>query len=484
MKKSVLIITLLLMFSFVTAHAEKYRHFFAYTDTLPQNGSVSADITIKNLKELEFLSCIDYENQPYDIKSITESILNSKIHIDINYKTRQDGKSAKIYAKTYTDTPLVLNSDLEIAAKAVFHIWIEYNFTNENSPYYCVLIKTPVNSNYYKLESISDNALKIYPSENTINNIKSTFEEVLRGNAALNEIDDEYTLSLNDSELKNTMQSFCDTSFGSIYALFSKNNANLKSQKNNFAQAVKRLNNIKLLSAKGIKLGFDFSKDNKLEKTSYEFNIDTNIFKVYYAATGIKMPADPNAPRPIINAANSDIQIKLNIDAVYKTNYTKFKIPHPSADRTTDLFDTDKYYLTYTTTDETDAVYNSITFGYTGLNKTFGGIPYLPLRPLVNSFGITDDLITWNDGCTNIFGNSDVPFESLQIYENSDEILCDGNTCKLSSPVITENGTMYVPEDFVLKFLNAKITEYTISYDEFFKNYRTYVRMQKLSFEG
>lgn len=483
MKKSALLITILIILSSISAYAQNYTKLFGYTEVLPQRGSASLDISFENMKEFEFLTALKGTFEPFDIKSIAESILDSKIHIDISYRTQQNNKIAKIYAKAYADAPLLLSNDLKITANAVFHIWADYNFTSENSPYYRILIKSPIDGKFYMLESTAADSIKIYPSEKRNQKLKYAFENALRGNSGLIENDGEYTLTLNDSELKNTLKTLTSQHYNTLFLFFNGKNSD-RSNYNGYMQEIKkaldRLETIQILGNRGIKLGFKFSKNSMLEKLSAELDIDTNIFKLYYASTGKAMPADPNAAKPVINAYNSDISLKIKADAVFKTNYINFKTPSPSSEEIVDLYRDKEYSLTYTTNDVYISPYEIILFKYTGLTKNFNGVPYIPLRSMMNALGLSDDLILWQNNHTEITGNIFVPFQRVQIFENSQTVYADGNEVLLSSPVMTESGTLFVPEDFVTKIIDAGVLDYTTSYYKDYGDYYTTVRIERI----
>ncbi len=484
MKKTAVLTLILFILSAFTAHAHNYSELFGYTELLPKRGSVSVDVTMESLKELEFLTQLKDLASPFDLKSIAESLFNTKIHIDINYRTQQNKKIAKVYAKAYADAPLLLSEDLKINANAVFHIWADCNFTSENSPYYRILIKSPINGKYYMLESAAEDAVKIYPSEMRIQKLKYAFEDALRGNSSILENGGVFTLSLTDSDLKNTLKALTDQSFNALYLFFNGSDTdrtNYIGYMNELRSAVKRLEPIRILGSRGIKTSLTINKDKQLERATYEFNINTNIFKLYYASTGKEMPADPNAQKPIVNADNSDVIFKLGIDALYKTNYMDFKSPSPKEDDIIDVYRDKEYSITYTTNDTYVSPYEILNFKYGGVMKSFDGVPYIPLRAMLNSLGVPDESITWNDsGAVIVNGNALVPFDSLEIYENTSTVVSDGNTVILNHTIVSEDGIMYVPQDFVKKVIDAKLVDCSTAYYSDFERYYTTVRIERI----
>lgn len=483
MKKTAVITLILFVLSAFTAYADNYTELFGYTELLPKRGSVSADVTLESLKELEFLTRFKDAARPFDIKSITESLLNSKIHIDVNYRTQQNRKIARIYAKAYADAPVLLNEDLKINANAVFHIWADCNFTRKNSPYYRILIKSPLNGKYYMLESTAEDAVKIYPSERRVQKLKYAFEDALRGNSSILENDGVYTLSLTDSDFKGTLKALTDQSYNALYLFFNGSDSdrtNYIGYMNELRSAVKRLEPIRILGKGGIKTSLKINKDNQLEKASYEFNINTNIFKLYYASTGKEMPADPNAEKPVVNADNSDVALKIGVDAHYKTSYTDFKSPSPREEEIIDVYRDKQYSVTYTTNDTYVSPYEILSFRYDGVMKSLGGVPYIPLRAMLNTLGVPDENITWNESGTTVKGNAFVPFADLKFSENSPDVLVDGVTVTLGHDIISEDGTAYVPEDFVKKVIDAKLLDCTTAYYGDFNRYCTVVRIERI----
>ena len=203
---------------------------------------------------------------------------------------------------------------------------------------------------------------------------------------------------------------------------------------------------------------------------------------MYYAITGDKLPTDPNVPRPIINVKNSDINLKVNIKSNFSEDYTNFSFPRPSKKLTQRVFEADDYEIEYTTSEENVSPYEVIEVSAEGFMPVINGVPYLPLRNMLNSLGVANENILWNDG--NIEIKDDVvpilPFRSIKLTENECDVLADDVGVVLNSPLITLNSIVYVPEEFVSKILDATVTGYTTIFDYERGIYKTTAGIERL----
>lgn len=477
-------LTLTYLLFCVTAFADRYDDLYSYTEFIPNQGSFSADISLENSSNFEYLKIFDESVAPYSMAEIVSGIANSKIHIEADYKI-QNRKNIKAYIKASSVSPIKMNDGLYIKANALFHIWVNMDFRNLKDPYYKITLKTPMSEKYFVFESTDKNAYLFYPAESRTKQITGSIQEALKENSRLTFENDTYQLTLDDRGFKNTLSYITENSYNYLYLLFNGTNADKEKHAKYKAElplAMSRLMNVKLLGNSGFMQNLKFDANGKIAESELNLDISTNIFKVYYAITGDKLPTDPNVPRPIINVKNSDLNLKFNMKLNFSEDYTNFSFPRPSKKLTHRIFDADDYEIEYTTSKENVSPYEIIKIEADGFMPVIDGTPYIPLRNMLNALGIANENILWNDG--NIEIKDEVvpilPFRSITLTENGCDVLADDVGVVLNSPLITLNSTAYVPEEFVSKILDATVTGYTTVFDYEKGIYKTTAGIERL----
>lgn len=468
----------------ITAFADRYDELYTYTDIFPKQGSVSADITLENFSDFEYLNIFNEYIAPYSMSSIVSGIANSKIHIDADYKI-QKSKIIKAYIKVQMSSPVKMNDELSISADAVFHIWVNMDFIDRNKPYYKITVKTPMTDKYFIFDSTDENAVIFYPTSNRIKKLKKVIQESLRVNSRLTSENNIYTLSVDDAGFKNVLEYIADTSYNHLF-LIANGNRDDTQKYNNFKEelpkAINRLKNIKLLGNSGISQKLIFNTEGKLCENELNLDLDTNIFKIYYAATGNTLPTDPNIPRPVINAKNSDLHMKINAKIIISDIYGEFSTPRISKDLAYNVFKPDDYSLEYTTDEQNPSPYEIISVINDGFLITDNGIPYIPLRKTLNALGVINENISWNDGAIEIIDDTApvLPFDNISMSEGNNMVVSDGICTYLDAPLITVNSEIYIPEDFVQKILDATILGYSTVYNYEVQKYQTITEIERL----
>lgn len=447
-----------------TAYADIYETLYKYSDSLYESGSVSADITVKNSGSFEFLSCLDEYIKPYSAAKIAEGIAGSRLHLDINYQTRKNRRILNAYIKAHAVSPITLNDDLSINADAVFHIWVNIDSTDSENPRHNITIKLPTSEKYYVLDSKFADRVSFYPSYLRTYTFKSGIESALRGNSRVTAAGNSYTVYMSDENLKGLFTCFADSSFKAIYSLFNGGRSSseiLSEGRESLMASLKRLEPIKVLGNAGLVHTLNFSEGGFLESSEMNIELDTNIFKLYYASTGKEMPTDPNAAKPAINADNSDVKMSISVSRTYSEEFNDFEYPQPSSDMMVDVYGIGKYSMTYTTDDKSNSPYETVSFTYSGFLQNDGETAYIPLRAALNSLGVNNSSIVWNEGNIFIEASVSLPFKSAAVTEGSCVVTKDGESVYLTKPPKSIDGVMYVPDDFFGKVLSAKILSCT-----------------------
>jgi len=482
------IIAFLILFTYLTfsisASADVFDDLFDYDSLVYDRGSFSSDITLSSDSTFEFLEVFDKQISPYSLKSIVQGITNSKMHIDADYSIKND-KIFKAHLKVTTYSPIKMNDGLKIDANAVFYIWINMNFVDSEKPYYKITLKTPMSEQYYVFCSDDENAILFYPAENRSELIKNTLQDGLRNNAKLIYNSEGYKLSVDDTTFKDTMEYLTKNGYKHLYLIANgslNDTEKYEKFKTELPKMIRRLKYIQLLGKDGISQQLTFDENRKLSESELNLDIDTNIFKVHYSITGEQLPVDPTVEKPIINAANSDIQLNIGIKTTYSSEYRDFFFPRPNSSLITNVFEGDEYSLEYTTTEEPSSPYETIEVITPEFTQTINGTPYIPLRTMLNSLGVNNQCIFWLDGNIEVFEEVApvLPFARITMSENSKTVICDGIPVTLSAPLIKINNSVYIPEDFVSKVLDATVLGYTTTYNHQDKKYYTTIEIERL----
>lgn len=464
-----------------TALANVYDDFFKYENFFPDYGSISMDISADNTSDLSFLSCLDEYIKPYSAAKIAKGIFDSKLHLDINYETRKNRRILKAYIKAYALAPLEFNSDLYVDAKAAFYIWVHLDYTNSEKTSYQITVKLPTSDKYYVFDSKYTDGVNFYPAYLRTQTLHNGLENAVRQNSSLGYSDGKYSLTVTDSNLKGLISQFFENSSEPLYSvtnggLYTPGDI-LKFREQTYA-ASQRMKNVGLLGASSLVSHFKFSEKGYIEDFDLTADLDTNIFKVYYASTGKKMPADPNAEKPAVNADNSDIKMLVNVSAHCTNEYTDFDFP--TGDSIYNVYENASYSLSYTTDAPKVSPYKTSTLTFGGFPVNKDGIAYLPLRPLLNTLGLDDSRIVWSEGNIRISAKSLLPFETVNVTEGNRTVNADATPIVLSAAPISLKGVMYVPDDFVTSVIKGRILGFSTVFDDIYGQYRTSVRIEHL----
>lgn len=482
------IISFLLLFTYLTfsisASADWFDDLFEHENLVYNKGSFSSDITLSTDSTFDFLEVFDEQMAPYSLKSMVQGIANSKIHIEADYSTQRD-EIFKAYLRVTTYSPIKMNENLSIDANAVFYVWVNMNFVNPKNPYYKITLKTPMSEQYYVFCSTDENAILFYPAKNRTEHIKSTLQDGLRNNAKLLYDSEGFKLSVDDTGFKNTLDYLTQNAFNYLYLTANGNSDDTQKYdkyKTELPKMIRRLKYIKLLGKNGITQKFAFDENKKLSNSELNIDIDTNIFKIHYSITGEQLPVDPTVEKPVINATNSDIKLNINIKTAYGSEFKDFYYPRPVSSLITNVFESDEYSLEYTTTEESSSPYEIIEVTTPGFTETINEIPYIPLRNMLNSLGVDDKSIFWSEGNIEVFEEIApvLPFKRITMSENSDTVNCDGIPVTLSAPLVKINDSIYIPEDFISKVLDATVLGYTTTYNHQEKIYYTAIEIERL----
>ncbi len=480
MKRFLSFFTALIVFLGITASANIYDDFFEYDELLPEYGQISADISISNNSDMTFLNCFDEYTKPYEAKNVVLGILSSKLHLDINYTTRKNRRVLKAYIKAYAESPIELSEDLYIDAKSTTHLWVHFDSTESENPKYQITLKLPASDKYYLFDSKYSDGAFIYPSFLKTQTLRNAVQNALRLNSRLGYSGNTYTLAIDDTGVKNAFDYLFNNSFEAVYAVFNGTNtppSEISNEQTRATEASQRLKNISVLGNSPLTAEFALN-GTTAEHVDLKINLDTNIFKLYYASTGKNMPIDPNAEKPAINADNSDIKMTLGINADIKNNYTDFDFPDTK--NAYNIFQNSTYSMTYTTSASKVSPYKTSVLEFNGFPKIENKTVYLPLRPLLNAVGLQDNFIIWNEGNIHINSNSLFPYRHVSVTAGNTCINADDSKILLSAPPVLKGSVLYVPEDFVSAVIKGKILQYTTSFDDFSAKYKTRAEIEHL----
>ncbi len=504
--KRICLALFIMLFTATSAFASEsaFNEFKKIADNEMYSGTITYSFDNKLLKSLDFMSDLQAEinkdgvyyspfGSMFDYKSVAESLFDAKYNASITYSLSKDYKKFEASYEVTCNAPVTVNKNFKNTSEFVTRMWIKYDLSNAEKPYYDVIYEYPFMGKYMHISSDNMNddntyndLTECFVNSDFIKEYRNSLFDIIKNTAAVERSGNKFTVKITDGGFKEILNGTVKIYTAKFKEYYEKNAAsedlnNFKTFMSDAKVLANEIMHVPFIGSDGITVTID-TDGRKVNSVNVAADVDTNVKKIADAVdtaitklnvkgekaenyTGLfdGVETDIEDPFKVITEQNSDIKCKINVKYEYKDFNKKVKIIYPKLDGTNTFdFSANDPDFGYTNYDEND--YASIDVDKAPY--AVDGTIYIPLKPLLNECGIEPDNITYtqNGSAAAIaaIGNTNSKFNfGMAVFNiGVNSVVIDGEEYYLSAPVIETDGMTYVPSDFLYRF-GGELTDMT-----------------------
>lgn len=455
----------------VTAFGLDASTLFEALSTEVLSAELTSEITLKLNQPLGFMEGMaeDGLTAPFDPQMLVEGLFETNGKMSGAYEMSEDYKKLKMAMEMELNLPIAINEDLKNTTWMRMGMWLEWDFSDLEKPVYRLITKTPVDSNYMVLDmagmmqDADADALKKLDSILTEENIQAmseTMQEVLEEHAKVELSRGVYTATLDDAGMKAYLKEMLSGDFVTQYSQLEGDvQAEALAAVKGFVEA---LDEVQLFAEDALVMKAELDAGGKLSVLETSIHVDTNLYEL--------MSAFDIDTEGVLTEENSRLDFTLASTDTYTKQGASVDISFPelnennSIDYAEELLDPmpepfdapseEPVHLdTYPENEEAyDGIFpeNTLYAFDDALPVALDGTAYLPLRPIMGSFGVRSEEIIWKDGAVKVVPQEVTDrFSEFSVRAGESTVRLDGEEIAVSEPAVIIQDRMYMSEHFL-----------------------------------
>ena len=261
------------------------------------------------------------ELDSYDIKKIAEGLFDSKMFISSKLKAENGGKKIAVETHMKSQTPLVINNNLTIAANANTSVWMDIDLGTQAGIDY--IMSVPYGSKYMLMNTkeIAD-----YMEDESVSAAFDSVKNMLSAESmsAINQknIESIYKNANVSGSSRNVKITFTDIGFkkymGDIFAMTFEMMGENPYEDYGLEGLVELMAKVPFFADEAVVMEYTLDSRGRITKQKSQINVDLNLYELI-AAMGL----EPDGLTP----ENSDICFSINSE--YDCTYATVKIEKP-----------------------------------------------------------------------------------------------------------------------------------------------------------
>ena len=417
-------------------------------DYVQAEGSMTMKLN-KPLDVLDYLPISEDEFGPLVLKTFVEGLIDSKIDYTEKMAYDNGGRALKAQVDYIVNAPLLINEDLSADARMKMTTWLDFDTTSLAEPKLSIIAKTPFMQEYICMDyndliddDMYDMILAVMPTSPTYDIFMDQAVNLISSNSTVTKRSNIVKITMSNDNLVSMITN--------ILKLTMADNPDI-------AEINDILSKVQIFDDNAITMEYELDYNNRIKRAKTDINFKTNVYDILTVS---------GEDADYLERENSYIDLTLTAEEKYSYNKESIDIPAITDDNSINPYEPNDYDYEYDYDYSYIDIYSDTKDEYLQYVLT----EKYPLRKVIEGYyssknPVTVDDITVSDGKITV-ANEDNSF-SLIITEFSNKVIYNGQEIYLDNPIMEENGTCYVTNEFI-----EKVFGLTEGYDQW--NFNSY----------
>lgn len=454
MKKiiSMLLMCLILLSSTVVwAESTPSLEFLKYSDSIKnveQNGTLSFKLN----EPFEFLELLAEDedskdtSNSIDVVRLVESLFDTTMSISAKTEIDNSGKKYSTEAHIKSNVPFKANNNLEGDIRTNYSVWSEFDFSDEDAPYFNVIITHPFAAKYIISDSNlmaqngaaeSEELLEVYRAlfdGKTLLGLSDEMVESIKRNATVTGNSRKVKIVFNDAGLKTYLADAVTSVLGKIdegmLSEFDDETLN------------DALRSVPIFGKEALIMEYTLDSKGRISEENTVLNIDLNIYDLM-TALGEEEPPEGSG----ITKEKCNMNFTVTSQTGFKYNSVKIEKPVITEENSIDIFEyEDPYYYDepeYEDEYYEEEYYSSWACADIDINCFESGeLKYVQLRSFFEDMGYS---VSYNNGEIAAELDSEyVKYKSIYFTIGSNISYTENGNVLMAVPLFVKDGVTYI----------------------------------------
>jgi len=428
---------------------------FLKQSALISNVEQSGTVNFKLNKPFELL---DMANEDENLKGISnyidismlfESLFNSTMSVSTKLQVSAGGKKRLTETDIKSNVTFKPNNNLEGDFKTNYSVWSELDFSDDNNPYFSMIMTHPFAAKYVTSDSnlmlqngaeLSEEILGVYKvllDSKTLINLNDHAVESIKKNAVITGNSKKVKIVFTDIGLKMYLADVVASVFEEI------NNNELEAFDMDIIKEA--LSKVPVFGNEAMIMEYTLDSNKRIFEEKVVLNVDLNIYDLMCA-----LEEEEQLEEIEITRENSNIDFTVKTQTNFKYNSVKIEKPILTEENSIDIFEySDPYYYDSEYDDEYYAEEDYFyPWCYADIDSncfTDGEVRYVQLR---NFFEEMDYSVSYDNGVITVKSDSKyAKHKEICFSIHSDTVYTESSEMKLCMPLAVKDGVSYISVD-------------------------------------
>lgn len=415
-----------------------------------QNGTVSFKLNepfglLELFKEDENLKGI---SNHIDVSMLFESLFDSTMSVSSKSELSEDGKKRLTEGHIKSNIGFKANNNLEGDFKTNYSVWSEIDFSDENNPYFGMIMTHPFAAKYITADSnlmfengaeMPEELLELYKmllDGQTFANINDAAVKSIEKNALITGDLQKVKIVFNDIGLKMYLVDIVT----SVLGVIDKNAleaVDMETIKNT-------LSKVPIFGNEAMVMEYTLDSNNRISEEKTVLNVDLNIYDLM-SSLGTEEQLEER------EIARENCRMNFTIESNTSFNYDSVKIEKPvlTEENSIDIFEYEDPYYYYS--ENNDGNYDDEEYDYyyprcyANIDRNCfanGEVKYVQLRSFFEDMGYS---ICYDNGAITAKSHSKyVKHKEFCFFVDSDIAYTEIQSVKLCIPLLVKDGVSYI----------------------------------------
>ena len=416
-----------------------------YEESCEMDMAITAN-TDQNLDVFDFFNDM-FSFIPVEFSTLTDGLVSSEISANVKQVAKKNAISAQVDYSV--KLPINLNKNLKTNSLFTVNSWIDMDYSDIDDIKTSIVQKTPFETKYEISDIGGDEFSAIsfmFPTSPYYNAFYDEYIDLISSNADVSKWSNRVTVKVSDEQLSNMFSKII------IASAFSEDDSITE-----ILDGLKSIKNQGIINFDSLSCEYILDSRGRISSSDATLKFNVDVLKLADAAF---------LDRYEIDSDDTTINFGINMKCKYK--YAVPKIDYPvltdensykvdSDDDSSDYNSSDDDNSDYDIGDDYDEWYynaSDIYFSDGSMFENYINTGYIPLRYVFDDLSYNGNYtydISFENGKIHI--TSDDNFDLL-LTEFSNEVIFNGQTIFLDTPVIENNGICFINNEFMEKVFN------------------------------
>ena len=388
----------------------------------------------------------DASSNYIDIAMLVESLFDTTISINTKTKADNNGKMYLTETHLKSNIPFKANKNLEGDIRTNYSVWTEYDFSDEENPYFNMIMSHPFAAKYITADSDLLKQNRVIESKEILQVYKAMFDskkvaglndeivECIKANATVNVNSKKVKIAFTDAGLK----AYLIDTITSVLGETKKETLD----ENDINQTKETLSQVPLFGEKALTIDYTLDYKGRIISENAVLNVNLNLYDLMTALGEEEPPEESGITRDM---CKMNFSISCNTD--YKYNSVKIEKPVLTEENSIDIFEfEDPYY--YEDTEYEDEYYDEeyeCSWAYANIDGNCfvdGELRYVQLRSFLEDIGYA---VSYDNGVISAeVDNQYVKYKNISFNIGSDVAYTESGELGMYFPLIIKDGVTYI----------------------------------------